>query len=241
MKIDSFPLTAQNLPLFQTDRLIVSVFDQSGAWAKPYIDAGYPVILWDYKYEGCIIQKFDTLLQEIETAMEHGYQPYGLLMAPPCTDISSAGAQYWKKKDATEMPEPFDGWTVTDYSRALVEISLHLRDLFPWAFWALENPPGRMHDLVPTLAPFRKMIFSPYNFGDPYTKKTILWGQFNDQLERNDVEPETVLIKAGGTKAPRHYRGSHLWASTGGNSEKSRARRSKTPAGFAKAFFNANQ
>lgn len=229
------------LPLHVEDRLIVSVFDDTGEWAKPYIEAGYPVILWDYKHEGCILEHFSWLQIKIEEAIEHGYLPYGLLAAPPCTDISSAGAQYWPKKDSTIAAEPYDPWTITETSRALVEITMHLRDIYPWAFWVIENPPGRMEKLVPELAPFRKMMFSPYHFGDPYTKKTILWGQFNDGLERNEVEPETVLIKAGGTKKPRQYRGSHLWAKTGGGSEKNRALRSKTPAGFAKAFFKANQ
>lgn len=234
-------MTSQNLPIYPSERLIVSIFDHTGEWAKPYIDAGYPVILWDYKQEGCIIQHFDCLVAEIEQAIDHGYQPYGLLMAPPCTDLSSAGAQYWVKKDTAMMPEPFEDWTMTDYAVALVEIGLHLRELYPWAFWAMENPPGRLEKLMPYMKPLRRLVFSPYNFGDPYTKKTILWGQFNEQLERNDVEPELVPVKAGGIKKPRIYHGSHLWASTGGNSERSRAMRSKTPAGFANSFFKANQ
>lgn len=230
-----------NLPLYPQQCLIVSVFDYTGEWAKPYADAGYPVLLWDLKVEGCILQKFDTLTTQIDDAIEAGYFPYGLLAAPPCTDFSSAGAQYWSAKDKAIAADPYDPWTISELSQALVLITMHLRDLYPWTFWAIENPPGRMERLVPEIKPFRKLIFSPYNYGDPYTKKTILYGQFNDNLERNDVEPETVLIKAGGAKKPRQYRGSHLWASTGGQSEKSRALRSKTAAGFAKAFFNSNQ
>lgn len=230
-----------SIPLHKEQRLIVSVFDYTGEWAKPYADAGYPVLLWDYKGEGCLIQRFDHLLGQIENAIENGFYPYGLLMAPPCKDFSCAGAQYWGKKDMTKMPEPFGDWTMTEYSRALVDLSGHLRDLFDWTFWVIENPPGRLEAICPELKPFRSMMFSPYQYGDPYTKKTILWGQFNTQLERNHVEPELVTIKAGGTKAARTYRGSSLWAKTGGGSERARALRSKTPAGFAKAFFKANQ
>lgn len=230
-----------SLPLYPQQRLIVSIYDYTGEWARPYAEAGYPVLLWDYKTEGCILQHFDRLTTMIDDAIESGYFPYGFLSAPPCTDISSAGAQYWRIKDTSSAAYPYDPWTITELSKALVLISLHLRDLYPWAFWVMENPPGRMEKLVPELSPFRKLLFSPFNYGDPYTKKTILWGEFNTELPRNDVQPKTVLIKAGGKKNPRKYRGSQLWASTGGNSEKSRALRSKTPAGFARAFFKANQ
>lgn len=230
-----------NLPLYPSQRLIVSVFDYSGQWVQPYINAGYPVMLWDYKAEGCVLQHFDRLLNMIDEAVESGYFPYGLVGAPPCTDFSAAGAQYWPKKDKTPAGGPYDPWTITELSEALVLIMLELKDRYPWAFWVLENPPGRIEKQVPELKPFRRMMFSPFHFGDAYTKRTILWGEFNTDLERNEVEPVTVEIKSGGTKRPRTYKGSYMWAKIGGKSEKVKAMRSNTPPGFSKAFFKANQ
>lgn len=230
-----------NLALYTQDRLIVSVFDESTAWPRPYIDAGYPTLAWDYKHEGCVLQHFDRLLEAIDIAIEHGYLPYGLLMAPPCTDFSSAGAQFWSDKDQRPAPagyETFD--SQTEYSVALVKVCDELRARYPWAFWVLENPPGRLEKLVPELTRHRRHIFNPWQYGDPYTKKTILYGEFNEQLQLNVVEPELVHIKAGGQKRPRTYRASPHWQKTG-SGEKSRAFRSKTPAGFATAFFNANR
>lgn len=226
------------LNLFERDRLIVSVFDASTEWPAPYIADGYPVLAWDYKHEGCLLQHYDRLLMAIDEAIEAGYHPHGLLLAPPCTDFSSAGAQFWPRKDSTPAPEPYGPWTLTQYSEALVTLALDLAQRYPWAFWALENPPGRLERLVPEVGT-RRLVFQPYHFGDAHTKKTILYGRFNPELRRREVVPELVEIKAGGTTRPRTYKASPHWKKTG-SGEKSRALRSQTPAGFATAFYHAN-
>lgn len=210
-------------------KLIVSLYDYTGAWAKPYIDAGYPVLLWDYKIEGCILQHFDRLCRKIDEAIEAGYFPYGLLTAPPCTDFSVSGAWTWPDKDKRLAVEPYGPWTQTEYSEALVRIVLHLQDLYGFKFWALENPVGRIDKVVPELKELRRLMFNPCDYGDPYTKKTILWGNFNNDLPLNKVEPIRVCPQ-----------GSWLQR-LGGKSEKTKALRSATPVGFANAFFNANK
>ena len=68
------------------------------------------------------------------------------------------------------------------------------------------------------------MTFQPHEFGDPYTKRTCLWGDFNADLPKKEVEPTE---------------GSRMW-----NLPPSADRaslRSKTPEGFAKAFCQANR
>jgi len=70
------------------------------------------------------------------------------------------------------------------------------------------------------------MYFDPCDFGDPYTKKTALYGNFNTHLKRTPVKP------VEGSKMHRLY---------GGKSEKTKAARSITPEGFARAFFEANK
>lgn len=216
-------------------RLILSIFDYSGSWAQPYIDAGYPVLLWDYKVEGCLGERFSHLLHLLEVSIEEGYIPYGLLLAPPCTDITSAAAWTWPAKDSRPS-EQYDWLTVTEWAQALVELGLHIALSYDWKFWCLENPPGRMETLVPEMAFYRRMMFNPFDYGDPYTKKTVLWGEFNEQLPRSPVEPERVRIKAGN----HYYHASSMWAKTGGKSEKTKTIRSNTPKGFARAFFTAN-
>jgi len=70
------------------------------------------------------------------------------------------------------------------------------------------------------------MSFNPCDYGDPYKKRTLLWGNFNTNLNKNPVEP---IIPS-----PLHQ-------NLGGKSEKTKELRSMTPQGFANAFFQANQ
>lgn len=217
------------LNLFDNKKLIISVYDYTGKWAEPYIQAGYPVMLWDKKIEGCILEGFSYLIQLIE---ETGLRVYGFLFAPPCTDTAVSGAQWWKEKDKpTKGYEPFIN--TTEFSIALFLSCLHMVDLFNPFFWALEQPVGRVEQLVPELKPYRKMVFNPCDYGDPYTKKTVLYGNFNTNLIKSPVAPEYIIW--AGKKFPK------IWAGTGGKSEKTKAIRSATPVGFANAFFKANQ
>ena len=72
-----------------------------------------------------------------------------------------------------------------------------------------------------------RLKFDPCDYGDPYTKKTLLWGSFAVP-EPNRVEP-IRSCKQGS------------WIQKlGGKSEKTKTLRSITPPGFAKAFFEAN-
>lgn len=56
-------------------------------------------------------------------------------------------------------------------------------------FWALENPAsGYLRRFLGKPA----LVFEPYEYGDAYTKKTALWGEF--------TEPKKNIVK------PREYR-----------------------------------
>lgn len=198
------------------ERLIISLFDDTGNWAKPYIDAGYPVMLWDKKHEGDIRD-----MRELELWIDGNEEYiYGVLAAPPCTHFAGSGAPWWAKKDAQPglMDEAIDLVTMGMF---MVELAKAYGGL---KFWALENPVGRLEKCVPDLAPYRAMSFQPCEFGDPYTKRTVLWGEFNTQLPRTPVLP---LYGSLMNKLPD-------------NKDRQRIR-SITPTGFANAFFQANQ
>lgn len=184
---------------------IVSLFDYSGNWSKPYKEAGYEVIQVDLKLG---IDVYD-LCSNSYTKI------YGVLAAPPCTHFSSSGARWFKEKDK-------DGRT--EEAVKLVEHTLKLITSWNPTFWALENPVGRIASLIPSLGRW-SFIFDPCDFGDPYTKKTCLWGKFNHP-QKTPVEPTE---------------GSKLWKNYGGKSEKTKEARSITPMGFARAFFEANK
>lgn len=232
-------------PFPNADKLIISLFDYTGAWAEPYAQAGYPVMLWDLKHEGDIIQNWGCLIGEIENAIEAGYYPYGLLAAPPCTDFAVSGAKHFAKKDASTTPCGY-----RDLAKNTVDLHVWLvqsvfallenvKQIFghEFRFWALENPVGRIETLIPEIKPYRKMLFNPCDYGDPYTKKTILWGEFNTNLPKNPVEPVFVEYTKKDGSVTRY---AAQFGKTGGKSEKTKTIRSATPKGFANAFFMAN-
>ncbi|HEY3406448.1 MAG TPA: hypothetical protein VGK59_23835 [Ohtaekwangia sp.] len=211
------------------DKLIISLYDYTGNWVMDYINAGYTVILWDKEFEGDLIERFGWLMCRVDDLKEQNPRliVYGIFAAPPCQAITKSSNRYWYNR----YLEPFIGEleafeNLTVLSTMLVEIALHAVDVFKPKFWVLENPPGRMETLVPAIKPHRKMMFQPCDYGDPYSKPTVLWGEFNHNLPQSPVLPiMTNMIRDMGARKG-----------------KSRARlRSATPRGFAKAFFQANR
>ena len=78
------------------------------------------------------------------------------------------------------------------------------------------------------------MYFNPCDYGDPYTKKTCLWGNFNIP-KKNPIEPKIVRFQNG-------KRMSEWYIKTSSLSKEERTKiRSITPPGFAKAFYEANR
>ena len=179
--------------------IILDLCGGTGSWSRPYKEAGYDVRIIDMK------TGHDVRLFEKPNAKIHG-----ILAAPDCTHLAGSGARWWEEKGEGPL---LNGLAVVD---ACLRIILVCEP----KFWALENPVGRLvHYLGKP-----KMYFNPCDYGDPYTKKTCLWGNFTD--------PVKTPIEA--------KEGSKLWKMYGGKSEKTKTMRSITPPGFAKAFFEAN-
>lgn len=205
-----------------SNKVILSLFDLSGAWGQPFADAGYNVIPIDIQ-DGLDVMKMDPEYLYDEMGIEGDI--YGILAACPCTDFANSGAKHFKGKDA-------DGRT--EASKDLVIRTLELVETLRPKFWVVENPIGRIETYKDkktgerkqmTGLPEARMSFDPWNFGHAYTKKTQLWGKFNAELPLAPVEP--VL-------------GSKMHSKFGGKSIATKNARSETPAGFAYAFFKAN-
>ena len=202
-------------------KTLLSLFDHSGNWALPFAEGGWNVILWDIKHT---CNHFDTF-RDINDACtdyfyEHIFDNYGtvdgIIASVPCTDFAVSGARWFAEKDANGS---------TAKSIELVYQTLRIIDLCQPDFWAIENPISRIHKLVPELGN-PTMYFNPCDFGEPYTKKTSLYGNFNTDLKRNPIPPTE------GSKMHRMY---------GGKSERTKTLRSVTPPGFAQAFYEANK
>lgn len=174
--------------------VILDLCGGSGAWSKPYRDAGYTVCL-------LTLPAVDVRLLTVANIKKIGWPVQGILAAPPCTVFARCGAR-WKRHNW----EMIDGLSVVDACLRLVQV------VSP-SWWALENPIGK---LIRYLGKPR-LRFNPCDYGDPYTKQTLLWGSFTIP-EQTPVEPTL------GSKM--HCANKKI--------------RSITPAGFARAFFQAN-
>ena len=182
-------------------KIILDLCGGTGSWSKPYKDAGYDVRLVTMPRRDV---KFWIPPDDV----------YGILAAPPCTDFSVSGAQYWNIKDE-------DGRTSASLS--IVDAICRIILVAKPKFWVIENPVGRLKYWLGD----PKMYFNPCDYGDPYTKKTCLWGDFNVPI-KTPVEPIRSCKQ-----------GSWL-QKLGGKSDKTKELRSVTPPGFALAFFKAN-
>lgn len=182
-----------------SSKIILDLCGGTGSWSKPYREAGYDVRL-------ITLPDYDVRTYEPPEGV------YGILAAPPCTDFASSGARWFAEKDK-------DGRTIESMG-VLIAVLEIIAQCQPY-FWALENPIGRIRRWMhkPTL------VFDPCDYGDPYTKRTQLWGRFRIP-EKMPVEPTE---------------GSKMWRCYGGASERTKTMRSITPPGFATAFFKANQ
>lgn len=183
--------------------VILDLCGGTGSWSRPYKEAGYDV-------------KVITLPgNDVRLLKKPNFEVYGILAAPPCDHFSVSGAQYWPEKD-------HDGRTLEAIS--VMDACMRIIIVCNPVFWALENPVGRMRQFLGD----PKLIFDPCDYGDPYTKKTLLWGKFNIPA-KNPVEPVRVCSQGS-------------WIQKlGGKSEKTKSLRSMTPPSFAKAFFEANK
>lgn len=180
-------------------KVIYSLCDYSGEWAKAYKEAGYIVHLIDLKFGHDV-----RLLLRPESPV------YGVLAAPPCTVFAGSGAKWRALRPTSEVLEGL----------SIVDACLRFIYACNPVFWALENPVGWLKDYLGEPV----MYFDPCDYGDPYTKRTCLWGKFNI--------PRKTLVKPS--------EGSKMHLAYGGRSERTKTLRSITPPGFARAFFEAN-
>lgn len=193
-----------------TSRLVIDLCGGTGSWSRPWVEAGYQVELVTLPM--CDVRRYSE-------KMDTRRKAHMILAAPPCTHFSGSGAQYWPAKDR-------DGRTAEALS--VVDACLDIiEDLDP-TYWALENPVGRLRGLRERRLGEPKLIFNPCDYGDPYTKKTLVWGTFN-LPKKSPVEPIKVCKQ-----------GSWLQR-LGGSSERTKELRSVTPPGFASAFMEANR
>lgn len=222
------PVTAQQTSRSSSPlpRLIVSLCDFSGNWPAPYTAPGYEIITVDLKHGRDVC------------TWQPPRRPWGVLAAPPCTHFTNAGSAHWH-----DIPR-------VAFLRSL-EIVLCCLRLCEQAesFWCLENPRGRLGRFIGPHA----FEFQPWWYGDPWSKRTCLWGHFRVP-QRRPIIPTHALV--GGHRRQEPTAGlfgrvqlpaaslvplpSRLSCRSAKFHLARQTARSNTPPGFARAFREAN-
>jgi hypothetical protein len=198
--------------------IVVSLCDLTGTMVKPWANAGFDCYCVDVQHsirrdrqDGNIHYVWGDVRSWAPPA------PVAFLAAfPPCTHVAVSGAQDWAKKGLPML-------------RDSLELFNACHQVAQWsgAPYMIENPVGALSTHVRD----PDFIFDPYEFGgyltppgDAYTKRTCLWtGNGFLMPVKRPVEPtEGSLMHV---MAPGPERANE---------------RSATPAGFARAVFEAN-
>lgn len=163
----------------QARNIILDLCGGTGAWSRPYAEAGYDVIN--------------------VTLPEHDVREYippdtvwGILAAPPCTEFSFAKHFHGKGNYSHDFKA---GLSIVDACIRIVYVCQP-------RWWCLENPRGYLRKFLGG----PRWTFDPWQYGDLYQKKTDLWGDFNipqsiisgkpqdfpkfSQLKSKDIAPE---------------------------------------------------
>lgn len=193
--------------------IVLSLCDRTGVMVRPWLDAGYECWIVDVQHPAGVHR--DGLLVRVGADVRRWLPPRREYVAafafPPCTDQAVSGARWFKDKGLAGLA-------------GAVELVEACRDILAWtdAPWMLENPVSTMSSY------WRKPdhTFQPWHFGDLEQKQTCLWtgGGFVMPEKLVSVKPEGVK-QSTWLMPPSADRGDL---------------RSITPAGFARAVFEAN-
>jgi len=213
----------------RNERIILDLCGGTGAWSRPYAQAGYDV--------------------RLVTLPEHDVRLYvppqnvhGVLAAPPCTHLAASGARWWQQKGEGALLEAL----------AVVDACLRIITVTRPDWWCLENPIGRLRRYLGRPVHY----CDPCDYGDPWRKRTCLWGRFTIPDVR-PVDPDLTNErihqmrgrpgKCGGSRRHNTPRAIlpdsiiRLAEATLGSHVTRTQLRCITPPGFARAFFEANQ
>ena len=189
------------------NKVILSLCDYTGNWSRPYQEAGYDVI------------RIDLANGDDVRLLKWPGKVHGILAAPPCTDLSRAGAVWWAGKGEQALVNAL----------AVADACLRMVAVCKPEWWCLENPEGRLRKYYGPPA----FTFNPCDFNaladsdESYNKKTLLWGNFTFPLPIfTGVVPQPARVKT--------------WVISFPESKDRAMLRSVTPTGFAQAFYMVN-
>jgi hypothetical protein len=135
-------------------RIILNLCAGTGAWTRPYEDAGYDV--------RCV-----TLPGQDVRTYEPPTHVYGIVASPPCTEFSLV-----KTRGRRDLAA---GMEIVD---ACLRIIRQCEMAERVHFWALENPRALLRRFLGRPA----LSTEFWRYGDDIRKPTDLWGYFRDPM-----------------------------------------------------------
>ncbi len=190
------------------NKIIYDLCAGSGAWSEDYLRNGYDV-------------RRITLPENDVHDLVPQKGVYGIIAAPVCAHFSLA---------RTRAKTPRDLKGGMKLVIACLNFIWGCRYLSKLQFWCLENPMGYLRQFLGKSV----FTFNPCDFGDRYTKKTDLWGYFNEPI-KNPVDLNQTELALNYTNSRKLPSISDITSSTQAD------RRAITPPGFARAFYEANK
>lgn len=223
-------------------KTVLSLFDESGNFVKPWLDAGYSAIIVDLKHDDgkhtklhvttslisggkCLVKSVSELtkiggdIRKLKNKLMSFDDIVFVAAFPPCTDLAVSGARWFKRKrDADPLFQ--------DKAMELVYIARDIAEHYNVPYF-IENPVS----VISTKWRKPNYIFHPYEYSgydsiDNYSKKTCLWTNDKFIMPDKNYDPSIKIDNRIHRMPPSPLRAEL---------------RSKTPMGFAKAVFYSNR
>jgi hypothetical protein len=200
-------------------KIILDLCGGTGAWSKPYKDAGYDVRI-------ITLPEYDVFTWEDYKKPDILPKIYGILAAPDCSHFSRARR---KAKVPTDVPGAFK---LVARCREIIEYCVLSGNV---KFWALENPVGKLRHILGKPS----FTFEAWEFGNYWKKKTDVWGFFKHPKKT----PCGPLFIDNNFMMDNVYKEIEISADykIPPGMCKKKIKRAITPPGFAVAFFKANK
>ena len=227
--------------------IILDLCGGTGSWSRPWEAAGYDVRIltlpeYDVRELVVVTNPAGKSFLIMQNKCKHDGNTceaipvddiVGILAAPPCTEFSVLNC-----RAEARVRDEAAGMEIVDACMYVIK-NCHPK------WWALENPRGYLRKYLgpPT------MTFQPWQYGDPWTKATDIWGNFNipaPVFDRWEDVPKLPLYTRPGRGKPNFaFLHKSAWADIPQLSyhkpETDAEFRAMTPPGFARAFFESNR
>ncbi|HHV13227.1 MAG TPA: DNA cytosine methyltransferase [Clostridiales bacterium] len=217
------------------NKVILDLCGGTGAWSRPYREAGYDVRVVTLPDFDILATGHDDTFLIFRNADRTNVMTipfadvYGILAAPPCTEFSLA------KGNASR---DFQGGIKV--VEACLKIIWQCRINGSLRFWAMENPRGYLRQFLGR----PQYTFEHWYFEQDthFIKPTDLWGYYNPPKQTNFKRPHQEIrtrhaVLFGNPPCPEEYE----WLNKLPYAKRRAAIRAITPRGFAEAFYRANR